>query len=310
MDMKEKILKKEAKIGVIGLGYVGLPLAMEFAKNGYRVIGCDVDKGKVNALLNGNSYVTDVNPKSIVELLSEKKFLPTYDFGKIKEVDAVIICVPTPLRKTKDPDISYILSALNEIKRNFHRDLLIILESTTYPGTTEELVQEEIEKLGYRIDEDFYLCFSPERIDPGNKKYNTKNTPKVIGGVTKKSLELGYLLYSNAVDTVIPVSSTRVAEMVKLLENTFRAVNIGLINELAIMCEIMKVDIWDVMEGGKDGILVEPENLEELTNAILRVLDDDGLRNLISSNAYKKIKEDFSIERYTKDLLSLYKEVI
>ena len=248
-DMKEKILKKEAEIGVIGLGYVGLPLALEFAKNGYKVIGIDADKEKTNNLLNGNSYVTDVSNESIKEVLSEKKFLPTYDFGKIREVDVVIICVPTPLRKTKDPDISYILSALNEIKRNFHRDLLIILESTTYPGTTEELIKKEIEEdMGYKVGEDFYLCFSPERVDPGNKKYKIKNTPKVIGGVTPKCLELGYILYSSIVDYVFPVSSVKVAEMAKLLENTFRAVNIALVNELSMMCDRMGIDIWEVVE--------------------------------------------------------------
>jgi UDP-N-acetyl-D-glucosamine dehydrogenase len=248
MNLKTKILNKEAKIGVIGLGYVGLPLAMEFAKNGYKVIGFDTDREKVNALLNGNSYVTDVTSDLIVGVLSERKFLPTYDFGKIQEVDVVIICVPTPLRKTKDPDISYILSALNEIKRNFHKDLLIILESTTYPGTTEELIKKEIEDMGYKVGEDFYLCFSPERVDPGNKKFKIKNTPKVIGGVTPKCLELGYLLYSSIIDYVFPVSSPKVAEMAKLLENTFRAVNIALANELAIMCDRMGIDIWEVVE--------------------------------------------------------------
>jgi len=248
MDMKKKILKKEATVGVIGLGYVGLPLAMEFAKNGYKVIGLDTDKEKINNLLNGNSYVTDVSNESIKEVLSKKKFLPTYDFGKIQEVDVVIICVPTPLRKTKDPDISYILSALNEIKRNFHRDLLIILESTTYPGTTEELIKKEIEDMGYKVGEDFYLCFSPERVDPGNKKFKIKNTPKVIGGVTPKCLELGHLLYSSIIDYVFPVSSPRVAEMAKLLENTFRAVNIALVNELSMMCDRMGIDIWEVVE--------------------------------------------------------------
>ncbi|MGC8979105.1 nucleotide sugar dehydrogenase [Caldisericum sp.] len=248
MNLKTKILNKEAKIGVIGLGYVGLPLAMEFAKNGYKVIGFDTDREKVNALLNGNSYVTDVTSDLIVGVLSERKFLPTYDFGKIQEVDVVIICVPTPLRKTKDPDISYILSALNEIKRNFHKDLLIILESTTYPGTTEELIKKEIEDMGYKVGEDFYLCFSPERVDPGNKKFKIKNTPKVIGGVTPKCLELGYLLYSSIIDYVFPVSSPKVAEMAKLLENTFRAVNIALVNELAMMCDRMGIDIWEVVE--------------------------------------------------------------
>jgi UDP-N-acetyl-D-glucosamine dehydrogenase len=248
MNLKSKILNKEAKIGIMGLGYVGLPLALEFAQNGYKVIGIDIDREKINALLNGDSYVIDVDSKSIKEVLFKKNFFPTYDFRKIQEVDVVIICVPTPLRKTKDPDISYILSALNEIKQNFHKDLLIILESTTYPGTTEEIIKKEIEDMGYKVGEDFYLCFSPERVDPGNKKFKIKNTPKVIGGVTPRCLELGYALYSSIIDYVFPVSSPKVAEMVKLLENTFRAVNIALVNEIALMCDRMGIDIWEVIE--------------------------------------------------------------
>ena len=248
MNLKDKILSKEAKIGIMGLGYVGLPLALEFAQSGYKVIGFDVDREKINALLNGDSYIIDVDSKSIKEVFFKKNFSPTYDFRKLQEVDVVIICVPTPLRKTKDPDISYILSALNEIKQNFDKVLLIILESTTYPGTTEELIKKEIEDMGYKIGEDFYLCFSPERVDPGNKKFRIKNTPKVIGGVTPRCLELGYALYSSIIDYVFPVSSSKVAEMVKLLENTFRAVNIALVNEFALMCDRMGIDIWEVIE--------------------------------------------------------------
>jgi UDP-N-acetyl-D-glucosamine dehydrogenase len=248
MILKQKLISKHAVVGIIGLGYVGLPLAIEFMHAGYRVIGFDVNEKKIDSLLHGQSYILDVQSDIVKKYVDEGKLIPTTDFSKIFEVDTLSICVPTPLRKTKDPDISYIVNAVNEIKKYFHKDLLIVLESTTYPGTTEELVQKEIENMGYKVGEDFYLCFSPERVDPGNKKYNTKNTPKVIGGVTKKCLELAYLLYSSAIDTVIPVSSTKVAEMVKLLENTFRAVNIGLVNELAMMCDRMGIDIWEVVD--------------------------------------------------------------
>jgi len=246
--LKEKIQLKKAIIGIIGLGYVGLPLAVEFAKGGYKVIGFDINDRKIHTLLEGKSYVLDVPSEEVETLVENGQLIPTTDFSKILEVDALSICVPTPLRKTKDPDISYIVNAISEIKKYFHKDLLIILESTTYPGTTEELIQKEFEKMGYVVGKDYYLCYSPERVDPGNKKYNTKNTPKVIGGVTRQCLELGYLLYSSVIDTVIPVSSTKVAEMVKLLENTFRAVNIGLVNELAMMCDRMGIDIWEVVD--------------------------------------------------------------
>lgn len=246
--LKERIQLKKATLGVIGLGYVGLPLAVEFAKGGYKVIGFDINDRKVHTLLEGKSYVLDVPSEEVKTLVENGQLIPTTDFSKILEVDAVSICVPTPLRKTKDPDISYIIDAISKIKKYFHKDLLIVLESTTYPGTTEELIQKEFEKMGYIVGEDYYLCYSPERVDPGNKKYNTKNTPKVIGGVTRQCLELGYLLYSSVIDTVIPVSSTKVAEMVKLLENTFRAVNIGLVNELAMMCDRMGIDIWEVVD--------------------------------------------------------------
>ena len=248
MSLKDKIESRKAVVGVIGLGYVGLPLAMEFANAGYKVIGFDVNKEKVEVLRKGISYIPDVDSKILSKHIKRGAFLPTNNFGKIKDIDSVSICVPTPLRKTKDPDVSYIVSAVQEIKENFHKGILIILESTTYPGTTEELVGNELKSMGYKLDKDFYLCFSPERVDPGNKRFNTKNTPKVIGGASKKSLELGYLLYNNVVDTVVPVSSTKVAEMVKLLENTFRAVNIGLVNELALMCERMGIDIWEVID--------------------------------------------------------------
>lgn len=247
-SLKDKIKLKTAIVGVIGLGYVGLPLAVEFAKAGYKVIGFDINNQKIGLLLEGKSYVLDVPSDEVKVLVENKRLIPTTDFSRISDLDALSICVPTPLRKTKDPDISYIINAISEVKKYFHKDLLIVLESTTYPGTTEELIQKEFEKIGYIAGKDYYLCYSPERVDPGNKKYNTKNTPKIIGGITRKCLELGYLLYSSIIDTVIPVSSTKVAEMTKLLENTFRAVNIGLVNELAMMCDRMGIDIWEVID--------------------------------------------------------------
>ena len=248
MKLKKKILRKEAKIGIIGLGYVGLPLALEFARKGFSVTGFDINKRKIDELLRGKSYLPDVENASISALVSSGAFNPTYNLRKIREMNVIIICVPTPLRKTKDPDVSYILKALEDIKSNISKDTLIILESTSYPGTTEELVKKEIEKSGYKVGEDLYLCFSPERIDPGNKKFKIRNTPKVIGGVTLKCLELCYLLYNEIVDYVFPVSSAKVAETVKLLENTFRAVNIALINEFSLMCERMGIDVWEVIE--------------------------------------------------------------
>jgi len=247
-EFKKKMESKQAVVGVIGLGYVGLPLAVAFAEAGYRVVGFDIDTTKIDSLLKGESYVLDVESEKIKEVLDKENFLPTSDFSKIRDVDSISICVPTPLRKTKEPDISYVINAVSEIKRYFHRDLLIILESTVYPGTTEEIIKTELEKIGYKGGEDFYLCFSPERIDPGNKKYALKNTPKVIGSITKKSSKLAYLLYSKIAETIVIVSSPRVAETVKLLENVFRAVNIACVNELAMMCERMGIDIWEVIE--------------------------------------------------------------
>lgn len=248
MELADKIKSRQAVVGVIGLGYVGLPLAIEFCQAGYRVIGFDVDETKVGILLEGNSYVMDVPPQIVSEAISAHTFVPTSDFTYLREVDAVSICVPTPLRKSKEPDVSYIVAAVNELKTRLHRPMLIILESTTYPGTTEELIRTEVEKQGYEVGQDVFLCFSPERVDPGNKIYRTSNIPKVIGGVTPACTEMGALLYSQIMDKVVPVSSSRTAEMVKLLENTFRAVNIGLVNEMALMCERMGIDVWEVIE--------------------------------------------------------------
>ncbi|NLU49557.1 MAG: nucleotide sugar dehydrogenase, partial [Syntrophomonadaceae bacterium] len=238
----------QAKTAVVGLGYVGLPLAVELGKAGYRVIGVDIDPEKIEELKGGHSYILDVQSDDVRELINSGKLSVSTSYDVLSEADTISICVPTPLRKTKDPDLSYITAAVEEIKRVMSKDTLIILESTTYPGTTEELVQAEIEKEGYEVGKDFYLCFSPERVDPANKVYNTKNTPKVIGGVTPVCTELAQLLYGSFLEQIVPVSSTKVAETVKLLENTFRAVNIGLVNEIALMCDRMGIDVWEVIE--------------------------------------------------------------
>lgn len=244
----QKINKKSAKVCVIGLGYVGLPLAVEFAKVGFSVTGLEVDKEKVKRLRRGQNYVEDVDTKELEGLINKGKLSATTDFRVLREMDAVSICVPTPLRKTKDPDISYILSATREIKKHLHKGQLIVLESTTYPGTTDELVLPELQEKGLKVGTDFFLAFSPERVDPGNTLYKTRNTPKVIGGVTPQCTQHAVALYQHAVEKIIPVSSTRSAEMVKLLENTFRAINIGLANEVAIMCDRLGIDVWEVIE--------------------------------------------------------------
>lgn len=245
-SLLQKIKQRQIVIGIIGMGYVGLPLAVEFARSGIRVIGIDVDREKVEQLQAGHSHILDIRDTDLQAVSSE--FQATADFNRLKEVDAVVICVPTPLRQTKDPDISYIVAATQEIKRNLHPGMLIVLESTTYPGTTNEILLPEIEESGLKVGQDFFLAFSPERIDPGNKVYTVRNTPKIVGGVTALCTELGVALYQSVSDTVIPVSSTRAAEMVKLLENTFRAVNIGLVNEIAIICDKLGMDVWEVIE--------------------------------------------------------------
>ena len=249
--LKKKILDRKAKVGIIGLGYVGLPLALTFAKNGFKVYGLDIDKDRIKRLNSGKSYILDVTASEIKETLANKSFNVTADFSRIKESDAVIICVPTPLYKTKEPDVSYIVSAVNNIKKYMKRGQLVVLESTTYPGTTEEVMLPILESGGLKEGKDFYLAFSPERIDPGNKKYDTKNTPKIIGGISKDSTEIAKTLYEQAIDTVVPVSSSKVAEMVKLLENTFRIVNIGMVNELMLMCDKLGIDVWEVIDAAK-----------------------------------------------------------
>lgn len=243
-----KIQDRSATVSVIGQGYVGLPLAVSLVRAGFRTYGIDVSQARIDGLVRGESYISDVSDDELELALATGQFHPTTDFGVIAESQVVIICVPTPLRKSKDPDVSFIISAMREIMANAHDEMLIILESTTYPGSTEELVVAEMAKLGYTVGEDFFACFSPERVDPGNAVYNTTNTPKVVGGVTPRCSELGTALYGQVMERVVPVSSARVAEMVKLLENTFRAVNIGLVNELALMSERLDIDIWEVID--------------------------------------------------------------
>jgi UDP-N-acetyl-D-glucosamine dehydrogenase len=244
----EKIERREAVIGLIGLGYVGLPLAVEFGKEGYQVIGIDISEEKVHQINAGKSYIPDIPTKDIADLVKKGKLSATTDFSALKNVDAISICVPTPLSKTKDPDMSYVIAATDQVVKFCHKDLLIVLESTTYPGTTDELIMPRIESQGFTIGKDVYVCFSPERIDPGNQHYGVRNTPKVIGGATPACVEVAYALYSKPITQVVKVSSTRAAEMVKLLENTFRLVNIGLVNEMAVMCDKLGVNVWEVIE--------------------------------------------------------------
>jgi len=250
-ELIEKIRRREARCGIIGLGYVGLPLALEFARAGFRTTGIDVDRTKVDAINGGRSYIVDVDDGEIAEQVHAGRFAATNDFAAIRELDTINICVPTPLRKTKDPDLTYVVSAVNEIRRYLKRGQLVILESTTYPGTTEEVVQPALEAAGLEVGTDFALAFSPERIDPGNPNFNTRNIPKVVGGVTPTCTEVAKTLYEQCVERVVPVSSTRIAEMVKLLENTFRSVNIGLVNEIALMSNALGLDVWEVIEAAK-----------------------------------------------------------
>jgi UDP-N-acetyl-D-glucosamine dehydrogenase len=247
----ERLRSRQANVGVVGLGYVGLPLAVEFAHGGLNAVGIDLDGRKVAAIERGQSYIPDVPASEIASLVAAGRLRATTDFAVVKELDTVNICVPTPLRKTKDPDMSYIVSAVEAIAEHLHPGMLIVLESTTYPGTTEEVVQPLLERSGLKAGRDFFLAFSPERVDPGNGVFTTRNVPKVVGGMTPACAELAGALYNCAVDTIVPVSSPRVAEMVKLLENTFRAVNIGLVNEIALMCDKLGIDVWEVIDAAK-----------------------------------------------------------
>jgi UDP-N-acetyl-D-glucosamine dehydrogenase len=251
MSLADRILAKEARVGVVGLGYVGLPLAVEFAKAGFTVTGLEADAGKVDTLRLGESYVRDVPSAELRPLVEAGRLRATTRESVLGECDTVHICVPTPLRKTRDPDLGYVLEAARAVRAHLHPGQLVVLESTTYPGTTEELLLPLLEETGFKVGQDFFLAFSPERVDPGNPLYGTRNTPKIVGGVTSRCTALARALYAQAIETVLPVSSTRVAEVVKLLENTFRSVNIGLVNELALMCHQMGIDIWEVIDAAK-----------------------------------------------------------
>ena len=246
--LKVKIENRQATAAVIGLGYVGLPLAMEIAAAGFNVVGIDLDKSKIATLKQGKSYIADVAESIVADAVQSGRFEPTTDFSVLRNADTVSICVPTPLSKSRDPDISFILSATEEIRKYLHPGQLIVLESTTYPGTTDELIVPELETAGLKIGTDFCVAFSPERIDPGNTSFNTRNTPKIVGGITAQCSEIARLFYSQFIERVIPVSSTKCAEMVKLLENTFRSVNIGMVNELALMCDLLGVDVYEVID--------------------------------------------------------------
>ena len=241
------IKDKRAHVGVIGLGYVGLPLATEFAGRGFNATGFEVDQHKVEQINAGHSYIGDVSTRQVKEAVDAGRLKATIDFDHLQECDAIIICVPTPLRKTKEPDVSFILAAAEEIKQRLRRGQLIVLESTTYPGTTDEVLLPMLAATGLKLDEDFLLAFSPERVDPGNPEFQTHNIPKVVGGVTDDSTETAECLYSQIVNVVHSVSSARVAEAAKLLENTFRAVNIGMANEMARLCYALNIDTWEVI---------------------------------------------------------------
>jgi len=247
----DRLRSRQAHLGVIGLGYVGLPLAVEFAKAGFTVTGIDLDERKVGSLNRGESYILDVSSSDLAAVVKSGRFRATTDFSALAELDTVDICVPTPLRKTKDPDMSYIVSAVEQVAKYLHPGQLVVLESTTYPGTTDEVLQPMLEAGGLKAGTDFFLAFSPERVDPGNPKWHTGNIPKVVGGLNEASTQAACALYEQVVGSTIPVASTRVAEMVKLLENTFRAVNIGLVNELALMCHEMDINVWEVIDAAK-----------------------------------------------------------
>ncbi|MGZ3443666.1 MAG: nucleotide sugar dehydrogenase, partial [Polyangia bacterium] len=244
----EKIKTHEAKVAVIGIGYVGLPLCVEMAKAGFHTTGYDMHEAKVKSVNAGKSYIGDISDAVLGPLVSSGKLDATIDPKVLGEADVVVICVPTPLNKTKEPDNSFIMMAAESLKPHLHKDMLIVLESTTFPGFTREILLPKLQETGLKVGEDFFLCFSPERVDPGNEKYQTRNTPKVVGGTTPRCLEAIQAMYSHVIDNLVPVSSTDAAEMCKLLENTFRAVNIGLVNEVAIMCHKLGMNTWEVID--------------------------------------------------------------
>ena len=247
-ELRRKLETKSARASVIGLGYVGLPLMLELGRAGYQVTGFDKSAEKVRSIQQEKSYIGDIDSKWIAELTRSGKVAATTESAALSLCDTVSICVPTPLRKTKDPDMSFIIEAAQRLVEHIHPGMLIILESTTYPGTTEEIILPMLESTGLKVGEDFFLCFSPERVDPGNPHFHTRNIPKVIGGVTPACTEMGALFYSQVMDRVVSVTSTRVAEMVKLMENTFRMINVGLANEMALMCNRMGIDVWEVID--------------------------------------------------------------
>jgi UDP-N-acetyl-D-glucosamine dehydrogenase len=245
----EQLKEKKARVGILGLGYVGLPLAVAFAEAGFKVLGMDLDQRKVDSLNKGISYIQDVPTAQVAKLVKSGALKATVDFAELKKIDAVSICVPTPLRQTGDPDMSYILSASEELAEYIHEGMVVVLESTTYPGTTRELLLPKLtEKSGLKAGEDIFICFSPERVDPGRQDWTTLNTPKVIGGITQACTEVAQAWYGSAIRTIVTVSSAEAAELAKLLENTYRMINIGFVNELAIMCERLGVDVWEVID--------------------------------------------------------------
>ena len=252
MTIKQVLLQKlndrKAHVAVVGLGYVGLPLAVEFAEAGFNVTGLDVSAAKVDLINKGESYIPDIPTNILAPLVESGKLRATTSYDDLRDADTINICVPTPLRKTKDPDMSFIITAITDIAEIAHDGMLIVLESTTYPGTTQEIILPRLEEKDFKAGETIFVAFSPERIDPGNKTYQVRNTPKVVGGITPACSEIAVALYSTAIDNVVSVSSPTAAEMVKLLENTFRAVNIGLVNEMVVMCDKLEIDVWEVIE--------------------------------------------------------------
>ena len=248
-DLRAKIASKEAKIAVIGLGYVGLPLVVEIAGAGFNVTGVDINSERVGQLAAGETYIDDVDGRILKDLVEKGRIRASDKYDTLAEADVGILCVPTPLTKHKEPDISYIITATGEIAKRLHKGMLLVLESTTYPGTTEEVILPLLEETGFKVGDDFFLAFSPERVDPGNRTWQIANTPKIMGGYTANCKELAVALYSQFIQKVIPVGSPRVAETIKLLENTFRAVNIALVNEVAIICDKLGIDTWEVIDG-------------------------------------------------------------
>ncbi|WP_312025303.1 nucleotide sugar dehydrogenase [Listeria booriae] len=249
--LSDKIKTKQATIGVIGMGYVGLPLAMELATEGFSVLGVDIDALKIAELADGKSHIIDTPTTTVREAIANNTFLPTTDYSTLQKANVISICVPTPLTKSHEPDMSYIQDTIARLKPALQKGTLLVLESTTYPGTTRELIASEFEKDGWVIGEDIFICFSPERIDPGNKRFEPKQVPKVVGGMTGNCLALGQQYYAHAFDTIVPVSTPEIAEMTKLLENTFRSINIAFINEMSMLCEELGIDLWEAIDAAK-----------------------------------------------------------